>query len=186
MVTIILPLISQRHFHLHISNKKSQCRILKNGVPQGSVLAPALFNLYTYDLPANQSKKYVYADDISLLPSNSDFQEIENALSNDLDGLRKYFRNWRFQLNTFKTVCNLFHLANRFVNYILQVKTSGQIIQYDPTPKYLRVTLDWTLSFKQHLLNTAARTTKCISLMERLASSHWGTDFTTLRTTALA
>ena len=67
-------------------------------------MALALFNLYTYDLPATLSKKYVYADDIALLHSNSDFQEIENALSNDLDRLRKYFRNWR--LNQIKHIEN--------------------------------------------------------------------------------
>ena len=48
------------------------------------------------------------------------------------------------------------------------------------------MTLDRTLSFKQHLLNTAVKTTKRISLMKRLASSHWGADFRTLRTTGLA
>ena len=93
MVTFILSFISQYRFHVHIGNKKSQCRILKNGILQGSVLAPALFNLYTYDLPATQSKKYVYADNIALLHSNGDFHEIENALSNDLDDLKKYFWN---------------------------------------------------------------------------------------------
>ena len=186
MVTVILSLISQRRFDIHIGNKKLRCRILKNGFPQGSVLAPALFNLYTYDIPTTQSKKHVYADNIALLHSTSDFQEIESAVSNDLDCLRKYFRHWRLKLNTTETVCNVFHLANHFANYKLQVKTSGQTIQHDPAPKYLGVTLDRTLLFKQHPLNTAAKTTKCISLMKRLANNHWGADFTTLRTTALA
>ena len=139
MVTVILPLISQHRFHVHSDNKKSRCCILKNGVPQGLVLAPALFNLHTYDLPATQRKKYIYADDIVLHHSNSDFQEIENALSNDLDGLRKYFRNWRLKLNTKKTVCNVFHLPNRFANYKLQIKKGGQTIQHDPMPKYLEI-----------------------------------------------
>ena len=116
-----------------------------------------MFNLYTFDLPATQSKKYVYADDIALLHSNSDFQEIKNTLSNDLDGLRKYFHNWRIKLNTMKTVCNVFHLANHFANYMLQIKTGGQTIQHDPTPKYLGVNLNQMLSFTQNLLNTAAK-----------------------------
>ena len=87
-------------------------------------------------------------------------------------------------------MCNVFLLANClancFANYKLQVKTGGQTIQNDPTPKYLGVNLDQTLSFKQHLLNIAAKTTKRISLMKRLASSHRGAYSTTLRTTALA
>ena len=98
MVTVILSLISQRRFQVHICNKKSRCCILRNGVPLGSVLAPALFNLCTYHLPATQSKKY--ADDIALLHGNSDFQEVENPISNNLDSLRKYFRDWRLKLNT--------------------------------------------------------------------------------------
>ena len=60
-----------------------------------------------------------YAGDIALLHSNSDFQEIKNAPSNDLDGLRKYLHDWRLKLNTKKSVCNVFHLANCFANYKL-------------------------------------------------------------------
>ena len=120
-----------------------------------------------------------------MISSNSDFQKIENSLSCDLDDLTKYFRNWRLKLNTTKTVCNVFDLVNHFANYKLQVKTGSQTIQHDPTPKYLGVTLDRTLSFKQHLLNTAAKMAKRISLLKRLTSSHWGIDFTTVRTTAL-
>ena len=71
-------MIRDRHFCVHIGNKNSRRRTLKNGVPQGSVLAPALFNIYTYNIPVTVSKKYIYADDIALATIANDFKPIEH------------------------------------------------------------------------------------------------------------
>lgn len=40
--------------------------LLNNGLPQGSVLAPLLFNLYVHDMPKTKSYKFQYADDTAL------------------------------------------------------------------------------------------------------------------------
>ena len=85
MVRVIMSMISQRRFHVHMGGKKSRCRTLINGVPQGSVIAPLLFNIYTHDLPNTISKKFVYADDLALKSTHPDFPEIERELSVDVD-----------------------------------------------------------------------------------------------------
>ena len=51
---------------------KSRLRRLKNGVPQGSVLAPLLFNKYISDLPTTVSRKYAYADDLVIIHVDGD------------------------------------------------------------------------------------------------------------------
>ena len=42
-------------------------RRLKNGVSQGSVLAPLLSNVYTHDLPFAVARKFVCANDLAII-----------------------------------------------------------------------------------------------------------------------
>ena len=65
MVGFIMEMLSNRSFVVHTNDgQRSRLRIMKNGVPQGSVLSPMLFNIYISDLPETTSRKYGYADDL--------------------------------------------------------------------------------------------------------------------------
>ena len=80
-------------------SKQSRLRRLKNGVPQGSVLAPLLFNIYTYDLPSTISRKFAYADDLALLHSSGNWKDLEGTLSQDMSTLSAYLQTWRLKLS---------------------------------------------------------------------------------------
>ena len=85
MVRMILELTRSESFILITDDsKRSRLRHLRNGVPQGSVLAPFLFYIYTYDLPSSTSRKYAYADDLDLLRSSRDWKGLEETLSQDI------------------------------------------------------------------------------------------------------
>jgi len=52
MVHMIMEMVGNRSFTLTTGNdQRSRLRRLKNGVPQGFVLAPLLFNIDISDLP---------------------------------------------------------------------------------------------------------------------------------------
>ena len=82
MVRMIMELVYNRSFTLTTgSRQQSRLRRLKNGVPQGSVLAPLLFNIDTHDLPNMVSTKYAYADDLAIVYPARKWETLEGTLS---------------------------------------------------------------------------------------------------------
>ena len=78
VVRMIVELVRNRSFTLTTGDSKQTrlCR-LKNGVPQGLVLAPLLFNIYMYDLPSMISRKFAYADYLALLHSSGNWKDFK-------------------------------------------------------------------------------------------------------------
>ena len=100
MARMIMELVRNRSFSLTTSDSKpSRLRRLKNSLPQGSVLAPLLFNTYIYDLSSLTSKKYAYADDLAILYSSGDWKVLERTWSEDMTTLSAYLQTWRLKLS---------------------------------------------------------------------------------------
>ena len=185
-----MELIRNRSFTLSIGDsKRSRLRRLRNGLPQGSVLAPLLFNIYTYDLPFTISQKYAYADDLVLMHTSKDWKTLEGTLSQDMTTLSAYLQTWRLKLSHTKTVTTAFHLNNLEAKRELKIFDNGKLLPHCPTPTYLGVKLDMSLTFRHHLDVIEALRKKLstrVTLLRRLAGSGWGAGAKTLRTAALS
>ena len=100
MVGFIMEMLSNRSFVVHTSDgQRSRLRIMKNGVPQGSVLSPMMFNIYISDLPETTSRKYGYADDLTILLRRPSWKEMEEGLDKDMTILVDYLQKRRLQLS---------------------------------------------------------------------------------------
>ena len=98
LVRFIMLLVQDRYFTLETSNgSSSRKRKLRNGLPQGSVLAPTLFNIYIADMPPTLARKYLYADDSALGYAAASFEQIESALQEDLEVIAKYYSRWHLK-----------------------------------------------------------------------------------------
>ena len=128
MVKMIMKLVRNRSFTLtNGDSKQSRLRLLKSSVPQGSVLAPLLFNIYTYDLPSMISRKFACADDLALLHASGKWKDLEGTLSQDMCIFSAYLQIWRLKLSHTKTVTAAFHLNNRDTKRELKVYHIGRL-----------------------------------------------------------
>ena len=187
MVRMIMQLVRNRSFTLITGNsKQSRLGRLKNGVPQESVLASLLFNIYTYDFPFMISRKFAYADDLALLHSSGNWKDLEGTLNQDMSTLSAYLQTWRLKLSHTKTVTAVFHLNNRVAESELKIYNNGRLLPFCPTPTYLGVKLDRSLAFRHHLVAMPKKLSSRVRVLRRLVASGWDAGAKTLRIATLS
>ena len=89
---LIGSMMRNRRFYVELNGKKCRWRNQKNSLPQGSVLPPVLFNVYTNDQPVHNEKRiFIYADDLCIAAQRSTFEQTETILTEALRNLGEYY-----------------------------------------------------------------------------------------------
>jgi hypothetical protein len=99
--------LTDRFQFVALDGNLSERLVVKQGVPQGSILGPLLFLLFVNDLPLHleRSSVDIFADDTTL-SANAHFAHISSLpdiLNNDLDSLNKWSAQNKMLINTKKT-----------------------------------------------------------------------------------
>ena len=92
--------LSNRLTWVTFDGEKSKTVILKQGVPQGSVLSPLLFLFYINDLPNGiaQSNVSLFADDVAVWIQASGLLQAEQSLQTSLNHIAEWSKRWKMEL----------------------------------------------------------------------------------------
>ena len=127
----------------HVKKKKKK---KKKGVPQGSILGPTLYNIYTNDIPTHSNTQLaVYADDTAIYASSWHPSQATKYIQRHIDQLTESAKNCKLKINPSKTQAITFSRKHKGIKE--QVIIDGQKIDWTPKVKYLGLTLDRRMSW---------------------------------------
>lgn len=113
LMKFIQCIMRNRRFYVTLQSKDSRWRLQKNGLAQGSVLAPTLFNIYTNDQPIHdETRQFIYADDTAIAGQGKTFEEVEIKIMRALEKLSAYYSKNQLKPNPSKTEVCAFHLRD--------------------------------------------------------------------------
>lgn len=158
LVHIIQDYLQGRTFRYRVEGTLSQPRLVRAGVPQGSVLGPFLYSLYTNDIPRSPGVELaLFADDTALYTTSRDRSRVGRLLQSAANALGDWFRKWRIEVNPEKSVAIYFTRSSRHRGDLRQITLFDRPIPWERSVKYLGVTLDVGLTFKSHIVRVRNR-----------------------------
>ena len=145
--------LSHRQQRVEVNGTTSDCRTCTRGVPQGSVLGPTLFSIYTRLVPTLplRSQCLLYADDTTLYASGKCPRILMSYLEGDFSVVKQHLTDRGLLLNSSKSQVLLIHSRRSHPPPNLSIVCGSTVIAPSDEVKYLGLTLDSTLSFSAHV-----------------------------------
>ena len=168
VISWILEYLSNRPQFVYVNGKTSNKLITNTGAPQGCVISPVLFTLYTNDCQSNSAvcnPLLKFADDTSLLGLISD--KNETLYRSEVTNFVQWCEANHLELNVNKTKEMIIDFRKKD-NAISPLEINDYTIEQVSEYKYLGVTIDDKLHWSGHINNIKSKANKPLQFMRKL------------------
>lgn len=144
----------------------SEMKDIELGIPQGTPLSCMTFNVFFNDVVhyVHDCHINLFADDVLIWVASDSIEEAFTKMNGDLESIANYLLMVRLKLNVQKTKAML--VASRAPDD-LHLYMDGQEIAIVDKIKYLGVTIDNKLKFRENTANVIAKMSQKIGFMRR-------------------
>ena len=163
--TWIKAFLTDRQQSVVVNGAASSKVSVKSGVPQGSVLGPALFLAYINDLPEQlSSRTKLFADDTAVYRLTATARD-HNLLQEDLQKLENWEQQWDMAFHPGK--CTTLPVTKKRNPAKSEYTLHGHTLETVQEAKYLGITITKDLSWDKHISNVCAKANKTLGFLRR-------------------
>ena len=167
-LTLIRSYLSNRWHRTRINDCFSTWSELINGVPQGSVLGPLLFNIYLNDLFFLDIEADIcnFADDNTLFACDVSMDKLIEKLESSAITVIEWFKNNHMELNESK--CHLLFCGNS--KNSISVNVGSFTIEQENEVNLLGIVIDKQLKFDNHIYTIYKKAGNKLNALGRLCN----------------
>ncbi|XP_074026539.1 uncharacterized protein [Leptinotarsa decemlineata] len=152
-------------------------RFVSQGLPQGSVMSPILFNVYTAELHNmfdNSIKVIQYADDFCIYTVRKSYGECVSDLECIMYCLKNWLTQHGFTLSAEKSCITFFSRLR--LSTPNTIRLCGINIPVKHEHKYLGMVLDRKLTWTSHIKHVQKKCEKGMNMLRCVANTKQGSD----------
>ena len=148
-----------------LDGEASEVAPVTSGVPQGSVVGPALFLVFINDLAETlTSQVRLFADDTVLFRQVSNVEQAR-LLQQDLDKLSVWEKKWQMAFHPKK--CQVLRISRSRKPFIHTYNLHGETLESADEVKYLGLTISADIKWNSHVTNVSKKANSKLAFLRR-------------------